>query len=107
MMMGTPDYMAPEQARDATNVDIRADIYSLGCTLYCLLAGRAPFVGGSLASKIAAHQLSEPDPIESLRSDLPPGLAEIVRKMMAKDPANAIRSRRKWCSADRLLEGGS
>jgi serine/threonine protein kinase len=87
MMMGTPDYMAPEQARDAANVDIRADIYSLGCTLYCLLAGRAPFVGGSLATKIAAHQLSEPDPVESLRSDLPPGLAGVVRKMMAKDPA--------------------
>jgi serine/threonine protein kinase len=87
MMMGTPDYMAPEQARDAANVDIRADIYSLGCTLYFLLAGRAPFVGGSLATKIAAHQLSEPDPVESLRTDLPPGLAEIVRKMMAKDPA--------------------
>jgi serine/threonine protein kinase len=86
MMMGTPDYMAPEQARDAANVDIRADIYSLGCTLYCLLAGRAPFVGGSLATKLAAHQLSEPEPVESLRSDLPPGLAEIVRKMMAKDP---------------------
>jgi formylglycine-generating enzyme required for sulfatase activity/serine/threonine protein kinase len=87
MMMGTPDYMAPEQARDAANVDIRADIYSLGCTLYCLLAGRAPFVGGSLATKIAAHQLSEPEPIESLRKDLPPGLAGVVRKMMAKDPA--------------------
>jgi serine/threonine protein kinase len=87
MMMGTPDYMAPEQARDAANVDIRADVYSLGCTLYCLLAGRAPFVGGSLATKIAAHQLSEPEPVESLRTDLPPGLAGIVRKMMAKDPA--------------------
>jgi formylglycine-generating enzyme required for sulfatase activity len=87
MLMGTPDYMAPEQARDAANVDIRADIYSLGCTLYCLLAGRAPFAGGSLATKIAAHQFSEPEPVESLRQDLPPGLAGIVRKMMTKDPA--------------------
>jgi serine/threonine protein kinase len=87
-MMGTPDYMAPEQARDGANVDVRADIYSLGCTLYCLLTGRPPFDGGSLATKIAAHQLSEPDPVESLRTDLPAGLAEVVRKMMAKDPAD-------------------
>jgi serine/threonine protein kinase len=88
MMMGTPDYMAPEQARDATNVDVRADIYSLGCTLYFLLTGRPPFDGGSLATKIAAHQLSEPNPVENLRQDLLAGLAEVVRKMMAKDPAD-------------------
>jgi serine/threonine protein kinase len=88
MMMGTPDYMAPEQARDAANVDVRADIYSLGCTLYFLLTGRPPFDGGSLATKIAAHQLSEPNPVENLRQDLLAGLAEVVRKMMAKDPAD-------------------
>jgi hypothetical protein len=79
--------MAPEQARDAANVDVRADIYSLGCTLYFLLTGRPPFDGGSLATKIAAHQLSEPNPVENLRHDLLAGLAEVVRKMMAKDPA--------------------
>ena len=92
MMMGTPDYMAPEQARDAANVDVRADIYSLGCTLYCLLTGRPPFDGGSLATKIAAHQLSEPNPVESLRPDLPAGLAEVVRKMMAKDPTDRFQT---------------
>ncbi len=91
MMMGTPDYMAPEQARDAAHVDIRADVYSLGCTFYCLLAGRVPFVGNSLAAKIADHQLREPEPIESLRQDLPPGLGDVVRRMMAKDRANRYR----------------
>ncbi len=85
-MMGTPDYMAPEQASDAHRADIRADIYSLGCTLYALLVARAPFAGGSFAQKIAAHLCSEPQPLEQLRPDVPPALAAVVRRMMAKRP---------------------
>jgi serine/threonine protein kinase/Tfp pilus assembly protein PilF len=85
-VMGTPAYLAPEQARDSRRVDIRSDIYSLGCTLYFLLAGRVPFPGIGLAEIIVQHQLDEPEPIEKLRRDVPPGVASVIRKMMAKRP---------------------
>ncbi|MBL8795201.1 MAG: protein kinase [Planctomycetia bacterium] len=83
-VVGTPDYMSPEQARDSHTVDIRADIYSLGCTLYYLLAGAVPYPGGTGMEKVFKHQLEEPEPIERLRKDIPRALAAIVRKMMAK-----------------------
>ncbi len=86
-VMGTPDYMAPEQAEDSRRVDIRADVYALGCTLYHVLAGRPPFPGGSVMEKLIKHRLEEPRPIEALRGDLPEGLGPVLRKMMAKDPA--------------------
>jgi uncharacterized protein (TIGR03067 family) len=86
-VMGTPDYIAPEQARDAHTADIRADIYSLGCTLYDLLAGHAPFTEGTIIAKIAAHLERMPQPLGELRSDIPPQLARVVERMMAKDPA--------------------
>src|SRR5262249_19507982 len=69
-MMGTPDFMAPEQTLDAHEVDIRADIYSLGCTLYFLLTGQAPFPGGSLGQKVAAHLAREPEPLQRLCPDV-------------------------------------
>src|SRR5262245_18781543 len=83
-VVGTPDYMAPEQFEDAHEVDVRADLYSLGCTLYFLLAGRAPFAGGPLAQKIRKHQQAEPGALESLRQDLLPGVSAVVGKLMAK-----------------------
>jgi serine/threonine protein kinase len=64
-MMGTVDYMAPEQAIDAHNVDIRGDIYRLGCTLFYLLTGQAPFQGGTESEKLVRHQMKLP-PIASL-----------------------------------------
>jgi WD40 repeat protein len=85
-MMGTPDYIAPEQASDAHSVDIRADIYSLGCTFYCLLAGRAPFHEGTVFDKIRAHSEQEATPLAAIRNDVPAEVESIVRKMMAKDP---------------------
>ncbi len=86
VLMGTADYLAPEQAQDAKHVDIRADIYSLGCTLYHLLAGYPPFAGGTLASKIAGHMFAQPRRIEELRPDVPPALGDVLRRMMAKKP---------------------
>jgi serine/threonine-protein kinase len=85
-VMGTPDYMAPEQAEESTGVDIRADIYSLGGTLYFLLAGHVPFPGGTLAQKLRKHAQAEPEPLAARRDDVPAGLAAVVRKMMAKRP---------------------
>ena len=83
-VLGTADYLAPEQALDSHTVDARADIYGLGCTFYFLLAGRPPFIEGTLAQRLMAHQAKTPPTIESLRTDTPASLAAIVRKMMAK-----------------------
>jgi serine/threonine protein kinase len=86
-VLGTADYLAPEQA--VTNVvDVRADIYSLGGTLYFLLTGQTPFPDGTIAAKLVAHQQREPEQIESFRSDVPQGLLAVLRKMMAKNPAD-------------------
>jgi serine/threonine protein kinase len=84
VMMGTADYLAPEQALDFHKADIRADIYSLGCTFYYLLAGQPPFAGGNLAHKVAKHLQSEPPPIEQFRRHLPPGVGLVLGKMLAK-----------------------
>ncbi len=86
-MLGTPDYIAPEQTLDAARADIRADIYSLGCTLYSLLTGSPPFTGKSQFELLQAHQSKEATPLDQLRPDVPAELAAVVAKMMAKDPA--------------------
>lgn len=86
-VMGTPDFVSPEQTRDLHRVDIRADLYSLGCTMYYVLTGKVPFPGGSPMDKMLRHNSEEPVPIESLRMDIPPAVADIVRRLMAKDPA--------------------
>ncbi|WP_425615857.1 protein kinase [Anatilimnocola sp. NA78] len=86
-VLGTPDYIAPEQASDAHAADIRADIYSLGCTLYYLLSGEPPFVGGSLVDKLHAHKHAQPTPIQLRRPEIPNELAAILDRMLAKDPA--------------------
>jgi WD40 repeat protein/serine/threonine protein kinase len=83
-VVGTPDYMAPEQIFDSHHADVRADLYSLGCTFYYLLTGHAPFPGGSLGEKLVKHQLHEPKPLEKERPGTPPAVAAIVRKLMAK-----------------------
>lgn len=98
-MMGTPDYLAPEQIADAAGVDIRADVYSLGCTLYHLLAGRPPFPGEDLSAKIRSHLTEEAQPVERLRPDLPAGLGEVVRRMMRKDRADRYQSPREVVDA--------
>jgi hypothetical protein len=92
MVMGTADYMAPEQATDAHAADIRADIYSLGCTLYYLLTGRTPFPEGTVIDKLLAHGQRTPKPLSDFRADVPPGLARVVERMMAKDPARRYQT---------------
>jgi hypothetical protein len=90
--IGTPDYAAPEQFRDAHHADGRADIYALGCTLYHLLTGRVPFPGSSLAEKYDAHQKRKPTPLQELCADIPGGLVLVVQRMMAKHPAERFQT---------------
>ena len=85
-MLGTPDYIAPEQTLDAQKSDIRADIYSLGCTLYYLLTGGPPFQGKSLYDILHAHHSVEARPLNLLRPEVPVDLAMVVARMMAKEP---------------------
>ena len=87
-VLGTADYLAPEQALDSHSVDARADLYSLGCTLYFMVTGQPPFTEGSLAQRLLAHQVKTPPAVDSLRPDLPLSLAVIIRKMMAKKPSD-------------------
>jgi len=85
--MGTPDYMAPEQTNNAAAVDIRADLYSLGATLFCLLAGRPPFAHYSdMLAKMLAHSQEAPADVRSLRPEVPAGVAAIVARLLAKQP---------------------
>ncbi|OAI47980.1 hypothetical protein AYO44_08315 [Planctomycetaceae bacterium SCGC AG-212-F19] len=90
--IGTADYLAPEQAMDATKVDIRADIYSLGCAFYYMLTGQPPFPGGSLLQKLLKHREGQPKPLQELRPDAPANLQGILDKMMAKKPEDRYRT---------------
>ncbi len=102
-IMGTPDFIAPEQALNSSTSDIRADIYSLGCTFYFMLAGGIPFPNGSLTEKLMQHQFAEPEPVEQARKtklhslgasngsatvkpEIPSSVCNLVRWMMAKKP---------------------
>jgi serine/threonine-protein kinase len=89
--LGTVDYMAPEQIEDPTAVDIRADLYSLGCTLYEMLTGKPPFPEGSPVAKMTSHQSREAVPVEELRPETPAPMAVIVKKLMAKKPADRFQ----------------
>ncbi len=105
-VLGTADYLAPEQARDSHEVDIRADLYSLGATFYYLLTGRPPFADGTLGQKLMWHQTREPESVRSLRPEVPEGLEGILRRMMAKrpedryqTPAEVVEALAEWTRA--------
>ena len=90
--MGTPDYAAPEQFRDAHSADERADVYELGCTLYHLLTGKPPFPGSSFHEKYEAHAKKKAQPVEEINPDVPGGVAMVVEKMMAKQPIDRFQT---------------
>lgn len=85
-MLGAPEYMAPEQARDATNADIRSDIYSLGCVLYHALAGQSPYYDVNVVRIMVKHATEAARPLRELNPQVPDGLQQIVNVMLAKDP---------------------
>src|SRR5262245_10023682 len=85
-MLGTRAYLAPEQARDARRVDIRADIYSLGCTLYHMLSGQPPFPDENFVRQVLRHANESPRPLREIVPQVPPVLDQIVLKMLAKEP---------------------
>jgi len=91
-MLGTPDYIAPEQIRNAQSADIRADIYSLGCTFYYLLTGAPPFLGDSLWDLYQAHFSMDAGPLNLVRPEVPVELAAVVAKMMAKQPGRRFQT---------------
>lgn len=90
--LGTPDFVAPEQAVDAKLADARSDIYSLGATLYFLLAGRPPFDEGDASRRVLGHMVGTPPPIRRLRPDVPAALVRVLERMMAKDPARRFQT---------------
>jgi serine/threonine protein kinase len=86
--LGTPAYMAPEQATASPNIDHRADLYSLGVVASEMLTGHPPFGGRSAQQMLAAHVIEEPEPVERRRPAVPPMLAALVRDCLAKRPAD-------------------
>ncbi|MGF1578997.1 MAG: WD40 repeat domain-containing serine/threonine protein kinase [Gemmataceae bacterium] len=85
-VIGTADFIAPEQLEDPRDADHRADLYSLGCTFYYLLTGRVPFPGGSLIQKLDNQRWKNPEAVELLRPEIPKEIGALIRKLMAKRP---------------------
>jgi len=92
MTLGTLDYLPPEQAVNFHTVDARGDIYGLGCTFYYLLTGHPPFTEGTVAEILMKHQTADPHPVQQRRPDLPPWVAALVQKMMAKRPEDRLQT---------------
>jgi serine/threonine-protein kinase len=91
-ILGTLDYLAPEQAENSASVDARADLYALGATLYFLLAGHPPFPGTDLRHKLAAKQFSDPPPIHRLRPDVEPALSGVIHTLLTRNTASRYQT---------------
>jgi len=91
-ILGTLDYLAPEQAENSASVDARADLYALGATLYFLLAGHPPFPGTDLRHKLAAKQFSDPPPIHRLRPDVDPALSGVIHTLLTRNAASRYQT---------------
>lgn len=99
VILGTPDYMAPEQARDARSIDIRADIYSLGCVLYHLLSGQPPFPDTNIVNQMIRHATEPPRPVQELNPKVPEGLNQIIQYMLAKEPKDRYQTPERCAQA--------
>ncbi len=102
-VIGTADYVAPEQLEDPHGADVRADLYSLGCTFYFLLTGQVPFPGGTLLNKLDKQRWHDPTALAHLRGDIPPAVARVVEKLMAKRPADRFQTPGQLAAALELL----
>ena len=91
-LMGTADFVAPEQAINSQNVDASADIYALGCTAFYLLSGRPPFAGKNVKQRLARHQTAEIPDVREFHKDCPQSLAVLIQRMMAKRPCDRPKS---------------
>jgi serine/threonine-protein kinase len=92
MFAGTPEFIAPEQAREARSADIRSDLYSLGCTFYYLLTGRPPFGGRTLSELLYSHWFEHPVPVEQVRAEVPAGVSRLIATLMAKRPEERFQT---------------
>jgi serine/threonine protein kinase len=113
LLIGTADYISPEQTCDPTVVDTRSDIYSLGCTFYYLLTGEPPFGSLPLMQKLMAHRDTSPPNIRELRPDVPPEVEHILAKMLSKSPLDRyqiplllVAPLRHFCAGTTALVGG-
>ena len=104
IVLGTADYVAPEQIENSHAVDTRADIYALGSTFYFLLAGHPPFPTGTVSQKLLWHRTKVPTPILEIRPDVPAGLAGILSKMMVKDPKERYQTPRAGHERPRAVD---
>lgn len=103
LLIGTPDYLSPEQAADPHRADIRSDLYSLGCTYYYLLTASVPFPGGTSLEKLFRHHAEMPRPVTELRPEIPPPVARIVARLLAKKPEDRFQTPRELAEAIELL----
>ena len=101
-VLGTADYLAPEQAVDSHRADARADLYALGCTFYFVLSGRPPFTEGTLPQRILAHQTSQPKSVRSFRDDVPTAILELLDHMLVKKRVDRVQTAQEV--ADRLQQ---
>ncbi|HEX6943696.1 MAG TPA: protein kinase [Gemmatimonadaceae bacterium] len=106
LALGTPAYMSPEQFT-ADEVDGRADLYSLGCVLFEMLAGEPPFSGQTVESLLRMHLTTEPRPLSELRPTIPVGLVRVVARTLAKDPANRFQTAAQLAEAVATVGSGS
>ncbi|MEM1225159.1 MAG: protein kinase [Planctomycetota bacterium] len=104
VVMGTADYMAPEQASDPKNVDQRVDVYALGCTLFRLISGRVPYEADTFVHAVLAHQTNPIPSLAQVKRGVPPALDHLFRRMVAKRPEDRIASMREVIDALNTVE---